>query len=148
MEWVRRHRIVPAEGMKLQKLEHLAQRLSWLPPRSVCVCVCVCVCVHLAQRLSWLPPRSMCVCVLKGGRKVKKLCLPMEVPMITGAGQENCPEKDSCLLVPTCCCYISSAAPTHTLFTDGRSESILLLPALTGSGGLHLTTAPGDSERL
>ena len=124
MEWVRRHRIVPAEGMKLQKLE------------------------HLAQRLSWLPPRSMCVCVLKGGRKLKKLCLPMEVPMITGAGQENCPEKDSCLLVPTCCCYISSVAPTHTLFTDGRSESILLLPALTGSGGLHLTTAPGDSERL
>ena len=83
MEWVRSHRIAPvsAEGMKLQKLEHLAQRLSWLPPRSVCVCVCVrvctwprdsagshlgecvCVCVHLAQRLSWFPPRSVCVCV-------------------------------------------------------------------------------------
>ena len=42
---------------------HLAQRAGPHLGVSVCVCVCVCVCVHLAQRLSWLPPRSVCVCV-------------------------------------------------------------------------------------
>ena len=55
--------------------------------------------------------------MLKGGRKVKKLCLPMEVLMITGAGQENCPEncpeKDSCLLVPLAAA-IYPLQPQHT----------------------------------
>ena len=124
MEWVRSHRIatVLAEGMKLQKLEHLPQRLRWLPPRSVCVCV------EAGE----------------GGQETQS-------PYGGSDDHWGWPgelSREGQLPFGLNLLLLFSAAPTHTLFTDGRSESILLLPALTGSKGLHLTTAPGDSERL
>ena len=70
------------------------------------------------------------MCVLKQGREVRKLSLLMEGPMITGAGQENCPEKDSCLLDSTCCCYSLQPQHTPSLLMVGLKASSCSQPSL------------------